>query len=498
MVGQAEVIQQELLKEQNALIELSRQSLLPFTLMTDDQYVVNFDHKIIAQFLDKLRVGDIKRLMIFKPPQTGKSEQSSRKFPAHVLGCNPNEHVAIISYSSTRAAKFCNNVQSIIDTEEYQEIFPDTKLAGSHVSNTKTNEAKRSNNYFEIVGKKGFLTAAGVDGGITGDDISLVICDDLVKNRKQANSPTYRQNTYDFYIEAVRTRLDNNSRELLLNTRWHHDDIAGRLIAEDGIYSKANPDGWVVLSFPAIKEPPSKEPWTHNPFDTRKNGEVLWPEKHSLKRMLAIKRKNPTVFSALYQQRPTLKEGNHVLRRWFKIIHSYNIPDLQNQIVDFVVDGAEENKKTSDPTGIAAYVVINQFLYILHVWWVKERFSDLYKTLYDIVERFGDSNSLTTVEPKSVGKQVVDFLFNHTDLNVVEWEMPTGSKLQRFNGIEAFVAAGRVRLVKGDWNKQFIDECAGYPALPHDEGFDLLTMATTEGLLRNNSVHDEQSYENLF
>lgn len=272
--------------------ELSRRRLLDFTLYTKPDYQTNWHHKAYADKLDEFAQGKIKNLMIFMPPQHGKSELSSRRLPAFMLGLNPNLKIALVGYNSTIASKFNRDVQRILDDSSYKELFSQTTIKdiGQRGGYIRTSEE------FEIVDNQGFFISVGVGGGLTSRTVDLLIMDDLYKDSSTAWSETIRNSTLDWYETVGKTRLHNDSQQLIVFTRWHEEDLAGYLL-------RTEPDNWQVVMFPAVK---IGKP---NKYDPREDGEALWEEKHSIKKLAEIRKNNPVVFDSLYQQNPTPKEG---------------------------------------------------------------------------------------------------------------------------------------------------------------------------------------------
>ena len=173
-----------------------------------------------------------------------------------------------------------------------------------------TNIVKKSRNYArnsdecEMVGYRGGFKTIGVGGSLTGEPVDMLIMDDLYKDAASAWSPIIRQNIAGWYDTVASTRLHNDSQQLIVFTRWHMEDLAGYLLEKEGIYDPINnPNGWVLVSFPAIQ---NKAP---TPLDPREEGEPLWPERHHLDKLLEIKERNPTVFESLYQQDPQPAQG---------------------------------------------------------------------------------------------------------------------------------------------------------------------------------------------
>lgn len=285
------------------LVKKSRTSLLHFTSYTMPSFAPANFHKMYYGVLDRFAKKEIRKLMIFMPPQHGKSEGSTRRLPAYILGINPNTRIAMISYSASKARKFNRELQRIIDEEHYRHIFPETTLEGKFAADSTLSYARTSDEC-EIVNFNGGFKTVGVGGGLTGEPVDVLIMDDIYKDAKTAWSPVVRENINDWYDSVAETRLHNDSQQLIVFTRWHEDDLAGRLIREQGEYDEiTNPNGWVIVTYKAIKEGAPTE------FDPRKEGEPLWPERHSLEKLEYVRKRNPFVFESLYQQDPKPHQG---------------------------------------------------------------------------------------------------------------------------------------------------------------------------------------------
>ncbi|WP_314152682.1 phage terminase large subunit, partial [Capnocytophaga granulosa] len=284
-----------------------QENLLSFTRYTLPAFAPAPFHIAYYEVLTRFAMGEIKKLMITMPPQHGKSEGATRRLPAFVLGQDPDKRIAIVSYNAIKARKFNRELQRIMDDDRYYELFPQTLLAGQA---SYQEQGRRSRNYArnsdecEIVGYQGSFKTIGVGGSLTGEPVDMLIMDDLYKDASSAWSPVIRQNVADWYDTVASTRLHNDSQQLLVFTRWHMEDLAGRLLEQEGIYDPIeNPQGWLLVSFPAIQNrPPSEQ-------DPRAEGEPLWPERHSLEKLLEIKGRSPTVFESLYQQNPQPSQG---------------------------------------------------------------------------------------------------------------------------------------------------------------------------------------------
>jgi predicted phage terminase large subunit-like protein len=285
------------------LVRESRTSLLTFTRSTMPTFEPANFHKLYYQKLTEFANGKIKKLMVFMPPQHGKSEGSTRRLPAYVLGKDPNKKIAIVSYNAPKARKFNREIQRVIDTEDYHKIFPDTTLNASNVT-TIAGAWLRNADECEICGYRGGFKTVGVGGALTGDPVDMLIMDDIYKDAKTAWSPTVRESVEDWYDTVAETRLHNDSQQLIVFTRWHESDLAGRLLEQQGIYDPVtNPRGWEVVIYQAIKRGKPNE------YDSRQEGEALWPERHNLEKLQSVRERAPHVFESLYQQDPKPLQG---------------------------------------------------------------------------------------------------------------------------------------------------------------------------------------------
>lgn len=267
-------------------------------------------HRNYYAVLDKFAKKEIKNLIIQAPPQHGKSTGSSRHLPAFMLGENPDEKVIIASYAATIAKDFNRDVQRLIDSEKYHQLFPETCLNGSNVV-TVANNYLRNSDVFEIVGHTGSLRVVGRGGALTSKTADVMIFDDLYKDSQEANSPQIRMGAWDWYTKVARTRLHNDSQQLIVFTRWHPEDIIGKIIeSEEVVFVNSWSDldnipsgGWALVNFEAIKTGCPTE------IDARQAGEPLWPERHSLEKLEGIKAIDPLGFQCLFQGDPGSAEG---------------------------------------------------------------------------------------------------------------------------------------------------------------------------------------------
>lgn len=264
-------------------------------------------HTTYYRVLEAFAMGRIKKLIVSVPPQHGKSVGATTLLPAYMLGIDPDMRIAIASYSGTLASKFNRRVQRIIESREYAALFPETTIKRG----AKPLGYIRTSDEVEIIGHKGELISVGREGSLTGNRVDCFILDDLYKDAMEAQSPIVRDNCWDWYTSVVRTRMHNNSRELVVFTRWHEDDLIGQLMRTEPcrqMHSMEDVDlveagEWLYLNFEALKTSPK------SPIDPRDEGEALWAEQQSAELLLAKRRLDPVRFEAMYQGHPASREG---------------------------------------------------------------------------------------------------------------------------------------------------------------------------------------------
>ena len=282
-------------------------NLLEFTQRLFPMFEATPFHQRYYALLEAFAEGRVRRLIITLPPQHGKSLGSSVVLPAWLLGQNPDLHIAIASYSASLAHKFNKRVQRLIDSKEYAELFPDTRIKGAGRSGTY----QRTGELTEIIDHSGDLVAVGREGSLTGNPVDVFILDDLYKDAMEANSPTIRDNCWDWYCSVVRTREHNASQELIVFTRWHKEDVIGRLMGRERVVElhsweqldTLGQSDWLLLNLEALKSTPATE------LDSRAIGEALWPERHSASLLAEKRRLDALQFEAMYQGRPSDAAG---------------------------------------------------------------------------------------------------------------------------------------------------------------------------------------------
>jgi predicted phage terminase large subunit-like protein len=285
----------------------ANKTLLGFTKYTMPTFDPTWFHTQYYAILDLFAEGIIKKLIVTVPPQHGKSEGSTRRLPAYILGKDPDNRVAVASYNTPFARKFNRDIQRIIDTPEYANVFPGTKINTKHV--VTVNTYLRNADEFEVINRLGSLTAVGRGGALTGKSVDTLIIDDIYKDYMEGNSPTILDNAWDWYVTVAGTRLHNESKQLIVFTRWNEADLVGRLEQKDGVIEidaipdEIDPSVWYKINYPAIST------GRKTPLDPRENGEPLWPERHNLEGLHKSRAREPEIFESLYQGNPKPREG---------------------------------------------------------------------------------------------------------------------------------------------------------------------------------------------
>jgi predicted phage terminase large subunit-like protein len=297
---------------------LAFRHLLDFTTFTKPDYRAHAHHKILAAKLDGIADKKFKRLMIFMPPQHGKSELVSRRFPAFMLGKHPELRLIACSHTNELAERMNLDVRRIMMSESFRQVFDKVRIGPRRVGAVLDAQCKLG--LVEIAGHRGSLRSAGVGKAIAGMPADGAIIDDPFGKREDADSPLIRQKIWDWYTNDLHTRLAAGGWIVLTHTRWHRDDLAGRLLKK---MADRGADQWEVLCLPAIKEENGgEEASPHLPVspslllaadkeeetvlqDERLPGEALWPEFKSVEELETIRRQDARAFAALYQQNPT-------------------------------------------------------------------------------------------------------------------------------------------------------------------------------------------------
>lgn len=459
-------------------------SLADFVLYTKPDYQMGWFHREICEALDRFLqdVIDKKspRLIITAPPRHGKSELTSRRFPAYALGKYPDLEIIACSYSAELTSLMNKDVQGIIDDECYNGVFPDTSLQGSLYAPDTGVKVARTADYFKVVGHKGHYRSTGVGGSITGMGAHVLIIDDPVKDRESANSPTIRTKTWDWFTSTALTRLAPGGGVIIMCTRWHCDDLVGHVLhnAETG-----QGDAYQLVNYPAIAEHDEKH---------RHIGEPLHPERFNLEALKGIRQNvGPRDWAALYQQRPVPDGGALFQDSWIHYYKPDELPHLHefNKLViswdmtfkatntsDYVVGQVWGRKD-------ANFYLLDQVRGRMDFVKTQEAFEALAKKWPDVHRKL--------VEDKANGPAIIASLKSKvTGIIPIN---PKESKEARANAVTTFWEAGNVFIPDpsiAPWvARDFIPELLRFPADAHDDQVDAMTQAINDLKGHSKQIH---------
>ncbi len=449
-----------------ARIALARRRLLDFTQYTFSAYQAGWFHAHVCerleQFFRDVQEKKSPRLMLFAPPRHGKSELVSRRFPAWAFGRDPNLRFIATSYAQSLASDMNRDTQGIMKDISYNELFPETVLPGKGIFAVDGKMKKCDSEQFGIVDNDGQYRCAGVGGGITGSGADIFIIDDPVKDAMEADSELIRERVWSWYLSTASTRLEPGGGMLLMMTRWHTDDLAGRLLEE---MENETGDKWEVVSYPAI----AKEDEKH-----RKQGEALHPERYSLDELKKFKiAKGTRVWSSLYQQSPTDYEGGFFQRNWFEIVDAAPVTGKVCRYWDLA---ATEQDGKNDPDWTVGHKMRRDRQGIFYIEDVDRFQGSAFKVEARIVNTASQDGRLCKIgleqEPGASGKLVANYYTRVLSGYNVKVDSPSASKTVRASPFAAQAEAGNVKLVRGPWNKAYLDELCEFPNGKHDDQVD--------------------------
>lgn len=414
-------------------------------------------HRLIARHLEMVERGEITRLMITMPPRHGKSMLASEFFPAWYMGRNPDHYVVTATYAQELADDFGRKVKNQIEDVGYQAVFPGVGLADDSKSAKRFHiEGGAQGGYEHSTTQRGAFYAVGVGGPLTGRGAHLLLIDDPVKNREEADSEVMRKKTKDWYTSTAYTRLMPGGRIVIIQTRWHEDDLSGWLLEEHAH------EGWTILNLPAIDD----------------DGEALWPEQYDIEALERIKRAlPPRDWSALYQQRPAPETGDYFKREW--IIPVDTIPPL----AEMMVYGGSDYAVTADGGDYTVHAVIGVSsegrMYLLDLW-RSQSSSDVWVDAFcDLVRKWRPVGwAEETGQIKSgVGPFLVKRMLETASYTAREQFPTRGDKAVRAQSIRGRMAMQGLHVPRdAPWVADFISELMSFPVGVHDDQVDALGL----------------------
>jgi predicted phage terminase large subunit-like protein len=404
------------------------------------------NHKLI-----EVEQGRIKRLMVFMPPRHFKSETISKYFSAWFIGNNPNKRIILTSYEADFAATWGYKARTVL--EEHQTDF-----------GCEIDQHSKARNRWDTTDGGGMVTA-GVGGPITGKGADILIIDDPVKNAEEAQSQTYRDKAWDWFLSTSYTRLEPDATIILIMTRWHEDDLAGRIL------ERSNED-WDVIVFPALAE-------KDDPLN-RQEGQALCSERYNKQRLLEIKQEiGEYWFNALYQQSPLPPTGGMFKREDFKPLIETPKSGLIKQVRFWDLAATLEGDYT-------AGLLLNQYNDGTYFIEDVQRLRGTPKQVEDRILQTAASDGRNVMvrmeqEPGSSGVNVIAHytrLLAGYDFKGIK---STGSKEIRAGPVAAQVEASNVfYLIEDSWNNDFLNEVTVFPFGANDDMVDSLSGSFNE------------------
>ena len=460
----------------------ARRSLRNFILYTFKDFEMGWFHEEVCNTLDQFMQDVIAkkspRVIITAPPRHGKSQVVSRDFPAYFLGRNPDKSVIACSYGADLATRMNRDVQRIMDSPAYQQLF-EVYLAGRSASEITGDYSaySRTTSLLEIVAHDGSYRSTGVGGGITGQGCDVLIIDYPIKDKEEAYSETIRDKIYDWYTSTARTRVSPGGGIIVMATRWHIDDLVGRLLQVGQDNPNASP--WRVINYPAIAE--HDEPH-------RKEGEALHPARYTLAMLEEIRAEvGERDWASMFQQRP-LPAGGGVFKLdwvqfyetlppyWDKIVLSWDMTFKDNKNNDFVV-GACWGR-----SGSSIYLVDQ----------IRGRW-DFVTTKHMFVGFAGKHSKVVRklIEDKANGPAIISSLKDSVP-GIIAIN-PKESKESRASAVATVWEAHNVYLPSpriAPWINSFIDELVTFPAGAHDDQVDAMSQAISDLVQGGNITPD--------
>lgn len=450
------------------MVDLSRTNLAAFVKTTMPSYSIGWVHREICgrlmRFLNDVLNQKSPRLILTMPPRHGKSQLVSKHFPAWCFGVAPDISIISATWGSDLAMRVNKDVQRIMDSSVYGDIFPNSTL--SRKGDRSSNKATRTTDLFEIPGYAGSFRSTGVGGGITGMGCDILNIDDPLKDRRDANSATVRQRIWDWYTSTAYTRLSPGGGVLVTLTRWHEDDLVGRLI---DAMQKEDGDQWTIINYPAIAEHDEKH---------RKEGEALHPERYPLKMLERIRTNVGSYdWNSLYQQHPSPLGGGMYKTQWFNLYDDKDLPPFFDKTF-MSWDMTFKNTEGSDFVACVVFGKKGARYYVLDIVYERMDFVTTLSVFCQMAQKW----------PQAIAKYVEDKANGTAIINVLQSKVqgiipvnPRESKVARAAAVTPVFEAGNVYLPKNHpLTDKLIDQHIKFPNDAHDDLVDAMDQGISQ------------------
>ena len=434
--------------------------LIDFAKAMMPEFLVGKHHRILADELMAIEAGDRDRICVNIPPRHGKSQLVSIFYPAWFLGRNPGKKVMMVSHTTDLAVDFGRKVRNLISLDAYKAIFPAVSLAS---------DSKSAGRWNTSVG--GEYYACGVGSALAGRGADLLLIDDPHSEQDVINGNfAIFEKAYEWYTFGARTRLMPGGRVAIIQTRWHMDDLTGRVVRDMTQNDRA--DQFEVIEFPAILEVEREGQVVEKP---------LWPEFFDLEALLRTKASMPNFqWNAQYQQQPTAEEAAIVKREWWQIWGNERPPACEYLIM--TLDSAAEKHNRADFTALATWGVFfneeTDAYNIILLNSIKQRleFPELKELALEEYTQWEPDAFI--VEKKSSGVALYQEM-RRMGLPISEYTPHRGSgdKIARLNSVADIISSGIVWVPTSRWAEELVDEVAGFPFMANDDLVDVTIMA---------------------
>jgi len=454
-------------KIENELIVRARTDFKVFAKLVNPEYTCMWFHELIAEDIENIVSGELKRQMTFMPPRHGKTFNFSELLPAYKLGRDPDAKIIHATYSPKVAETYALSVRKIMESDIYKKIFPDTKLpTNQRIHRNYANKVM----WFQLVDKKGGYQAVGSGQAINGTGAHLIILDDPIKDRKAANNANYREEVWQWWLNSLSRRVENSQVAIVMaTTRWHEDDLAGRLIASDEKMPWELRSNWKTLKFSGIAVEPLE------PYDTRNVGEALWEEKISIKKHEADRIDMGSFnFEALIQQNPIPQDGGIFKKEWWVY---WTVLPRNTTAWTISIDAAYKGDATSDFVVLQVWCTdkenkANHYL----VAQIRRRmnFNETVQAVRMLIKQYPRAQK-KLIENKANGAAIINTLRGSIP-GIIEVN-PMGSKDSRMQAVTPYIESGNVYLPQNaPWLSDFMEEVSQAPFGKNDDQVDAMSQ----------------------